>query len=159
MIRLILVVIGLFILWVLFLSEFSKRQKISVCIAALLMCIVGLWVDQSSQTPRENIILVAEIEDCGVSSKYSYRTNFDIEFCLLNSSLTATAKRLAMSFIALNCVDGNCQELQIINKDVSLSLEPETQITLKENLSFDKVGVSLESVVWVVKVNSVKALN
>lgn len=159
MIRLILVAIGVFIIWVLFLSGFNKRQKISICIAALLICIAGLWFDQSSQTPRENVMSISELEDCGVNSKYSYRTNFDIEFCLRNSSLTATAKRLGMSFIALNCVAGNCEELQVVNKDVSLSLEPETQITMKENLSFDKVDTTSETVVWVVKVNSIKALN
>ena len=159
MIRLILLALGLFLLWVLFLSGFNKRQKISISVIALFISIACLWFDQASQTPRENLMSVEELEDCGVSSNHSYRTNFDIEFCLRNTSLTATAKRLAISFIALDCIDGNCEELQVVTKDISLSLEPESQLRLKENLSFDKVDISSETVVWVVKVNSIKALN
>lgn len=159
MIRLILVAIGIFIVWVLFLSGFSKRQKIIICLAALLICVAGMWFEQSSQTPKEGVISLSEIVDCGVTSKHSYRTNYDIEFCLRNNSLSATAKRVAISFAALNCEAGNCEEIQVINKDVALSLEPEQQITRTENLNFDKVEESLESVVWIAKVVSVKALD
>ncbi|MBX2849051.1 MAG: hypothetical protein KTR16_12070 [Acidiferrobacterales bacterium] len=159
MIRLILIAIGIFIIWVLFLSKFNKKKKIAVCVAALAICIAGLWFDQSSRTPKENIISKSELVDCGVSAKHSYRTNFDIEFCLRNLSTSATARRVAMSFVALDCIDGSCEELQVMTKEVPLSLAPETEITLEENISFDKVDASSETVVWVAKVMSVKALD
>ncbi len=159
MIRLILVAIGGFIVWVLFLSEFSKRQKIIICLAALLFCIVGTWFEQSSQTPKEGVISTSELVDCGVTSKHSYRTNYDVAFCLRNTSLTATAKRVAMSFSVLKCEAGNCEEIQVINKDVALSLEPDEQVILVENLNFDEVEPSLDSIVWIAKAVSVKALD
>ena len=159
MIRLILLAVGAFIVWVLFLSEFTKQQKITICIAALLICTAAMWFEQSSQTPKDGVMSVSELADCGVRSKHTYRTNFDIQFCLRNNSSGATAKRIAMSFVAMSCESGNCQEIQVINKDLGLSLEPQEQVTLTENLNFDKVEPALDSVVWIAKVVAVKALD
>jgi len=158
MIRLILVAIGILIIWVLFLSKFNKQKKIIICITSLLVCIVAVWFDQYSQTPKEGVMRVNELEDCGVSSNHSYRTNYDIEFCLRNLSLISTAKRVSISFTALNCAAGDCQEVQVIRKDVSLSLEPESQVTLQENLNFDQVERPANNVVWLARVDSVKAV-
>lgn len=158
MIRLILVAIGIFIVWVLFLSQFTRQQKIIICTVSLLVCVAGLWFDQSSHTPKEGLISVNEMENCGVNAKHSYRTNFDIELCLRNLSENATAKRVSISYTALNCVAGNCEELQVVNRDIALSLAPQLQLILSDNLNFDHVDPSLETVVWVAKVNSIKAL-
>ena len=75
-----------------------------------------------------------------------------------NLSLTSTAKRVTISFTALDCAAGDCEEVQVIRKDVSLSLEPESQVTLQENLNFDQVKRPADNVVWLARVDSVKAV-
>jgi len=69
MIRLIIIAIGLFILWVLFLSSFEKRRKIIIAIAAVVVLIAGLILDGWGKKPRSNIVNIDQIEVCGVTAK------------------------------------------------------------------------------------------
>ena len=158
MIRLVLLALAVFLSWVLFVSEFNKRQKITICVIAVMVTIFALWFEQSGQTPKDDLIAVSEIVDCGVRAEHSYRTNFDIEFCITNIAAQATAIRISIDFSALDCESGDCVEFQTVNKVVRVTLAPGESTTLTESLDFDQVDESVENIVWSTKIISVKAL-
>jgi len=161
MIRLLIIAIGVFLLWVLFVSGFKKRTKIIISVCVLIFSGVGIWFEQADKGLRDNLIMIHEIVDCGVSAEHSYRTNYDVEFCLQNDSLKAMAKHINIDFIALSCLNGECLEIQNINEDVILSLAAQTSITLTKSLEFDKVPQEFENeatIVWSISVRSVKAI-
>jgi len=161
MIRLLIIAIGILLLWVLFVSNFKKSIKIILTICVLVIFGVGIWVEQADKVLKSNIIDATEIIDCGVSAKHSYRTNYDVDFCLRNDSLIGVAKQINLDFIALRCVNGECSEIQKVNQDVLLSLEAKSSDWLTENVDFDKVSQVPENgatLLWSIDVQSVKAI-
>ena len=114
MIRLIILALGVFLIWMLFYSGFSKQRRIIVSVVAMVVGILGLWLEQRGETPRSGRMPVSELVSCGVSGKHSYRTNFDIEFCLENKSERATVKRVGLRFVAKQCIRGECSDVQEI---------------------------------------------
>ena len=158
MIRLVLLILAVFLSWVLFVSDYDKRKKIIVSVVTLVISILGLWFEQSRQAPKDDLIAIHQINDCGVSGEYSYRTNYNIEFCLANESDRATATRISINFSALNCLAGDCQEIQSVNKEVRLKLEPQQSINLKENLDFDQITDSRGNIIWTTEIIAVEAI-
>jgi len=116
------------------------------------------WFEQSGQVPKDNLLTAQDIVDCGVQGEHSYRSNYDIEFCLTNTSDHATATRINIDFMALNCEQGDCSEVQTVNREVRLSLVPGESKTAVENLDFNLLGEVTENLVWSIRVVSVKAL-
>jgi len=122
-----------------------------------LIAITALWLEQKGQMLKSNLIQVSQIADCGVSGTHSYRTNFDIQFCLQNNSPNAILKRIGVDFSALRCVKGNCEGLQTVNKELPVNLAPGARQTFVENFSFSNVEPSAENVVWTATLVSVLA--
>lgn len=148
MIRLLILALGVFLIWVLFFSGFTKQRKITISIIAVLIAIGGLWFEQRGQNLKSSLIAADQIADCGASATHTYRTNFDVRFCLQNNASKGTAKRVAMRFIALNCQQGDCQEIESVDKDIRVQIAPGEQATLVENLSFARVDPNAEGNVW-----------
>ncbi|NND80990.1 MAG: hypothetical protein HKN50_01045 [Gammaproteobacteria bacterium] len=158
MIRLIIPVLGLILIWLLFFSGFSKQRRILISLTLVLLTGAGLWWEQAGKTPRADLMPLSQLQACGASGQHSYRTNFDIEFCLLNASENFIVKRVSLDFIALQCDAGRCAELQRISRDVAIELLPFAQTTLVENLRFEAVSPSSNEVVWNVEPTAVKAV-
>lgn len=158
MIRLIILALGTFLIWMLFFSGFSKQRRIVVSVLAIVVSAAGLWLEQRGETPRGGRMLTTELVSCGVSGKHSYRTNFDIEFCLENQSARATVKRVGLKFVAKQCIRGECREVQSISKELSLDLAPAERSTQTENINFSMIDPLDKSVVWSVQTDSVKAV-
>jgi len=159
MIRLIIIAIGLFILWVLFLSSFEKRRKIIIAIAAVVVLIAGLILDGWGEKPRSNIVNIDQIEVCGVTAKHSYRSSFDLDICLQNNANQGTVKRIALVVSAADCpANGLCTELQNVTRDFPIELDSGSKITVEQNLSFDQVKRDSQTVQWSVEPVSVKAV-
>lgn len=158
MIRIILALIAVFIIWVLFFSKFTKERKIVIVALVVVVSFLGVWYESSVGKPRLNIVEPSQIINCGVSAEHSYRTNFDINLCVQNTSEFAKVKRLELSIIAQQCTTlSECIELQRVVRDLSVELTPNSSIMLKQNLSFNNVAPDLEGVKWSFIVNAVKA--
>lgn len=157
MIRLIIFAIGLFLLWLLFASGFSKRNKIIFTVVALTLAIVGAIVEGFGETPRFGMIQNEQIVVCGVQAEYSYRSNYNITFCLKNTASTATTQRVTLRFAARDCTDEPCRELDAVEKQLGLVIAPGEQLQRVENLAFDKLNPQAADISWQVVVLKVKA--
>jgi hypothetical protein len=157
MIRVIILVIFLFLVWVLYASGFEKPRKIRICIIALVLCAIGFWFDGYYKRELNNLLDVSQVRVCGVVAEFSYRTNYDLEICLQNDASDATVSRLNMAVIASNCGPQNCVEVQRVEKDVLVSIAPLSRTTLEQNLSFDRVNPDQGSIQWSVEVIGIKA--
>ena len=159
MIRLIILALGVFLIWVLFASSFDKPRKILISVVVALFALAGLWWESASDVPRDGRVVREQIELCGIETKHTYRTNFDIHFCLRNNSETATVKRVAAKFIAQRCQPAtSCTQIQSINKAIMLTIQPLAEVSYTENLSFDLVEIGDTSVSWTIEIEEVKAV-
>lgn len=158
MIRLIILVLGIFLIWLLFYSNFSKQRRVVISLLAVTACVLGLWLEQRGESPRAGRMAVSELVQCGVTGTHSYRTNFDIKFCLQNNSPAATVKRVALDFTALKCSQGDCREVQVVSRELACDLSPAARISLTENINFKLVDPLDKTIVWKVQPTSVKAI-
>lgn len=157
MIRLIILALGVFVIWVLFVSEFDRRRKVLITIAAVFVAALGLWFGQASQAPRTGIVSTADIVTCGVNVSHSYRSNFDIDFCLENRSADGTVKRLGLEFQASSCIQPECEKVQSVTKEIPVDIAPGTRLQRVENLRFDAVDPQAD-VIWSVQPVLIKAV-
>ena len=95
---------------------------------------------------------------CALSAKHSYRSNYDITFCLKNNSQIATVKRLTVKIIAQDCQRGECNVLESVSKDFPITIGAGEQIQHVENSQFDALDPSLKDVEWAIEVSEIKAL-
>ncbi len=157
MIRVIIVLIFLFLVWVLYASGFEKPRKIRICIIAIVLCSIGFWFDGYYKRELNNLIDVSQVQVCGVTSEFSYRTNYNLKICLQNEATDATVSRLKMVVIASNCAEQLCVEVQRVERDVLINIAPISRTTLEQNLSFDRVNPDQNSIQWSVEVLDIKA--
>ena len=158
MIRLIIAVIGLFIIWVLFFSILPKERKILLVALSLILSVFGIWYESDAGKPQAGFVKAAQIVSCGVSAEHSYRSNFDISLCLENTAEQGHVKRIELAIIAAPCNGLNqCSELQRVVRGLQVDLLPASSTTLSQNLSFDKIGNEQANVKWAFEVLSVKA--
>lgn len=161
MIRLIIALLGLFLIWVLFFSKQSKERKIAITAITVLLSVSGLWYESSSGKPSNKLVSPNQINICGVRAEHSYRSNFDVFLCLENTADTGHVKRASFSIIASQCNDStttnNCTEIQRVKRDIAVEIAPKSSQQVKQNQSFAKVAPDAENVHWSIEVNSVKA--
>jgi hypothetical protein len=157
MIRIIILVVGVFLLWLLFFSSFAKKKKIIIGSFAVALLAVGLWYESRGNTPKAGLIKVSEVISCGTSAEFSYRSNYNVTVCLQNNSVSATVKRLELRVSVLSCVDSECREIDFAEKGVSLQIEPNQRVTKTLNLPFANLEPSMPSLNWVVETKSVRA--
>ena len=157
MIRIIILVIGVFVLWVLFFSPFSKQQKIVIGACAACILAIGLWYESHGKTPKSGLIGVSEIVSCGASGGFSYRSNYNVDICLQNNSAVATVQRIGLRVAVLSCENSNCSEMDAVNKEISLQIGPKQRVQTIQNLSFDKLDPETPNLSWIVETTSVRA--
>ena len=158
MIRLIIVLVFLFLIWLLFVSEFSKNRKIAISVFALLLCGFSIWYDDYSKKAVEGLVDISNLQVCGVSGEHSYRTNFDINLCLQNTAGRGVVKRVRVAIMAARCNSADmCVVVDRVERARSLELAPGEQLDLKENLNFPNLDPDTPEIRWTAEVLSVKA--
>lgn len=159
MVRLLIVVIGLFLLWVLFFSSFTKRRKIIITVIAVIMSAIGVWLESNTGMPRSGLLSNADVTSCGVTAVHSYRSNYDLTLCLRNSASDGQVKQLGLLITAQSCsAPNNCMTLESVYRDVRIDIAPNSEVIVKQNLTFDDVDPALSGQVWSAQVESVKAV-
>jgi len=159
MIRVIIVFVGLSMIWVLFFSNFSKQKKAFISVIAAILCITGIWYESNASKPSANLINISQIESCGVQTKNSYRTNYDINLCIRNTAANAKIMRIEFSVIASSCEgQDQCQELQRVRRELAVEIAPSSEAQITQNLNFSLVQ-DASDVVWSFETHKVKALN
>jgi len=159
MIRVLIALLALFLVWVLFLSGFSKQKKIIISVVTVIVCAAALWLDGYGEKPKEGIVSSANIVSCGLEVVHSYRTNFDIDLCLSNTAERGKVQRLHFAIVASSCDErGECSELQRVERDVLFVIESGQSATLKDNLSFNKIDPKNANVAWSTEILQVKAI-
>ncbi len=152
MVRVIILLVFLFLVWVLYGSGFEKPRKIRICVIAVILCAIGIWLDGYDKRNISNLIDLNEVSICGLSAEHSYRSNFDLIACVKNSAAKGTITRLNLRVIATQCVDQQCNELQAVERNILVNIPPNTEVELEQNLSFDKVNPSANNVQWSIDV-------
>ena len=84
---------------------------------------------------------------CGVQGEFSYRTNYNLSLCLRNTAERGVVNRLKVKFIAQNC-QKQCDAIATKTEEITLLLPAGTQIQHIENLSFEQLPPSVESLQW-----------
>jgi len=166
MIRVIILFVFLFIVWVLYASGFEKPRKVRICVIALILCAIGLWFDGYDKREVSNLVNISDVESCGLTAKYSYRTNFDMTICVKNDADKGTLSRLDFAVVASYCEKQACTELQRVVRSVPVKIAPASQTTFEQNLSFDKISASQRDLhnnsgnklLWSIEILDTKAL-
>jgi hypothetical protein len=158
MIRLIILALGLFLFWLNMFSGASKKNKRIFSGITVLLMLVIVFIESAGTTPRSGVISREQIAVCGATSaEHSYRSNYNVSFCLQNNATQGTVKRLDLRFSALSCATKPCQTLSSATKSMSMEIAPGKQLEQTENLSFDQLSSELENLTWQVEVIDVKA--
>ena len=159
MIRLIILVLGLFLFWLNLFSGASKQNKLIFSGIAALLIVVIVLIESAGTTPRSGVISPDQIVACGdTSAERSYRTNYNVSFCLQNNATHGTVKRLELRFSALSCATKPCQTIDSVTKPMSMVIAPGEHLEQIENLAFDQLAAGLEDLIWQVDVLDVKAI-
>ena len=158
MIRLIIIVIAIFLIWVFFFSGFEKRRNILVSVVAVLICAAGMGWESYSKKPRSNLVNATQLVSCGVQAEHSYRSNYDLQICLNNTASEGRIKRIDMTISAQQCDAGNCAVIEQVARSLSVDIAPQASSTLRENLSFKQVDKDTAGLQWSIEVLAVKAI-
>ena len=160
MIRLVIALVGIFLIWVLFFSGLSKERKLAISAIALLLSVSGLWYESTFGKPVNNLVSPSQINSCGTRAEHSYRSNFDVFLCLENTADVGLVKRLSFSVKASRCDDSslsNCTELEQVKRGIAVNIPPNGSQEIKQNLSFSSVAPDAKNIVWSIDIHSVKA--
>jgi len=142
MLRFILLFIGLFLIWVLFFSNYKKAYKISISAISALVVACGLWWEMQRDALSTTLIDNEQIKICDLQITHSYRTNYDVTVCLNNQTKDAVAKRIALRYTALLC-NPDCVVIDETDKERLITLPTLEQRILNDNIRFDNVDSTL----------------
>ncbi|RBP47098.1 hypothetical protein [Arenicella xantha] len=159
MIRVVIVLLVLFLIWVLFLSNLTKKHKIILTVITLILAAAGAWYDGATRSAKVGLISPSELLVCGITAQHTYRSNYDIAICLENTHASATLNRVGYAVTVSQCESGaECKQLMRLERDVLFSLAPETTGEVVQNLDFKGLNSSLEGLSWQAEIISVKAM-
>lgn len=158
MIRLLFIAVALLLLWVVFMSGFSKKHKIWVVVAAMIFSVFAMWLESNWQQPKKDLVQASDVVDCGTTAGHSYRSSFDLIICLRNQADIGHVKRVNFDVIAKRCAQPEaCIEIERVARELSVDLPAQSDLNVKQNLSFNLVDPAASDVVWSVEVKSVRA--
>ena len=159
MIRLFIALIGLFLIWVLFFSRFSKEKKIVIAALAVVISIFAVWYESTAKEPKHNTLPISSIVGCGVTGKHSYRTNYDVNVCITNTAESGVVKRVEFSIVAKDCsLPEKCYEVERVRRHLAVNLLPQSNQTVQQSLAFNKLAPSLENIIWSFEIHSIEAV-
>lgn len=157
MIRVIIILLFLFIIWVLYASGFDKPRKVRISIVAVVLCLFAFWFDGYDKRQISNLVSLDNVKVCGLSADYSYRTNFDFKVCVQNTAEKGTLSRIDFAVIAQDCGAQECTDIQRVERSTPIDVAPQQQISLEQNISFDQVDPDSNAVQWSVLILKTKA--
>ena len=160
MIRLLIPLVAIILIWILFFSSFSKKLRIALSSALLLLTILALWLDTSGRGVTTSRVDASDIEICGVSGNFSYRRNYNLDLCLYNRSKRGVVQRLTLKVDAFACQEGqegDCDKIESVEETISLTIPSGEKITHVENLAFNKLPQDLNTPKFEAKVIKVWA--
>jgi len=157
MVRVIIILLFLFIIWVLYASGFDKPRKIRISVIAVVLCVLAFWFDGYDRRQISNLVSLDNVEVCGLTAEYSYRTNFDFELCLQNTAEKGTLSRIDFALIAQDCSTGECTEIQRVERSTPIDIAPQQKHGLEQNISFDQVDPDSTTVQWSAVILKTKA--
>jgi hypothetical protein len=152
MVRLLIPLVAIILIWLLFFSSFSKRIRIGASIILISLTVLGLWLDTNGRSINTSRVTPAEVESCGVSGSFSYRSNYNLKLCLKNNAASATVHRLSVQVDALACSNGECEVQDSVDEVINLRIEAGEQIEHIENLSFPKLPEVIDEPVFTIQV-------
>lgn len=159
MIRIFIALIGLFLIWVLFFSRFRKETKVVIVALAIGFSVFGVWYENTAKQPKQNILPISSIVNCGLMGKHSYRTNYDVSVCMANMADSGTVKRVEFSIIAKEClVAEKCDEVERVRRHLAVNLLPQSNQTIEQSLAFNRLDPDLANIQWSFEVHSIEAV-
>ncbi len=158
MIRLIIALIGLFLVWLWVASGFGRRVKLVVSLLAILASLALVALEVYNHKPRQGLVGATDVQVCGLTVQHSYRSDYKVDVCFKNNG-KHSVKRLQFGITATRCDDsGNCVELETTQRDIPLTLEPGYEQQLNQTLRFENVIPDSTGTRWSAEVLTVKAV-
>jgi len=159
MIRILIVIVVLFLIWLMFVADFERRKKIVIAVFALAAGGIAVWFEGYGERPKVGIVGLDQVHICGVSSVHSYRSNFNVSVCLQNKAKKGTIQRLTVDVSVEQCKQADqCVLLNTVRRDVAFVLAPDSQQTLEQNLNFRGVDSAMVGLKWSAQLVSVQAV-
>lgn len=157
MIRVLILLVGLLIIGVLFLSKMPRQRKIIVSSLILLCFLVVVAVTGHLQSPKVDKSVLDQVAMCGVSGKFSYRTDYSISLCIKNNS-PKVVDAVLIAVTALDCQNGECKEVQTVQKRMAVKIKPQAQSTFETTISFNELPRGSNNAKWVADIQQVWAV-
>ena len=157
MIRVLLLFLGFAFLWVLFFPGMSKKTRLITIGAIVIAFFVGLFFEKKDDFQSAHLVSAGKVDVCDLEVKHSYRTNYDVHFCLQNRIENITVKRVALTLKANNCQTQPCTDLQTVHKEIPVTLPFDKAVRLRENMQLDKVGNDHDHIQWQLEVTPLVA--
>ena len=149
MIRLVIVVVMLYLIWLLFIAGFTRKKKIVIACITLFAGGILMWFEGADVRLKDGLVKVNQVHNCGVQSVHTYRTNFDVSICLENKASVGKIQRITIEVLAEQCQnDTQCAPLETVQRDVLFVLGPSSTQTLEQNLDFKLVDPALPGLRW-----------
>lgn len=148
MVRLLLPLIAIILVWLLFFSGIKKPVRILLSIGVIGITLLGLWFDNNGRGLREGVLEPEQIIVCGVTGDFSYRDNFNLTLCLQNTAERGTVHRIAVQFIAQQCVASKCSDLTSKTEEITLELVAGAKAQHIENLAFKELSPEMNDIHW-----------
>lgn len=145
MIRLLLPLAAILIVVIALFTPFSKRVKIALCVGLSIALVIVLWLGSNGHGLNTSRVTPADIQVCGISGEYSYRTNYNLSMCLKNTG-NGHVQRLQARFLVETCANGSCQTIDQVEETLNLSIVANSEIQHIENISFTQLKPEQENV-------------
>ena len=145
MIRLVLVLLLLVIVWLLFIANFTRNQRIIGVIVTCMLFVGAVWFDDNRKRPKSNILALDDISSCGIEAASPYRSNYDFSLCFENIAKQGTVRRLSFEVVASDCNSQPCQTVETVLREMPLTIAAGERALVKQNLKFDTVAGLLQN--------------
>lgn len=144
MIRLIIAFFGLVLIWLLWRKDLNKQQKIAAILALLAMFIAGTWWEIGRDKPSDKLVELTSVTVCDVKVTPSYRTNYQVDLCVQNSS-DRPLVRIGYTLMAQLCAANDCQQIEQISREIPVSVGANSRNTIRENVRFEELAQTDQS--------------
>ena len=140
MIRLVLILLCLVIVWLLFIANLSRTQRIVAVILTCVLFVGAVWFDDNRKRPKTNLVLIDDVVNCGIEVSSPYRSNFEFNLCFENQAERGTVRRLSFEILAHDCKTKPCTEIETVLREIPVTIPTGERTLLKQSLKFDAVA-------------------
>jgi hypothetical protein len=124
-----------------------------------LLFIGGTWWEIGRDKPRTDAVALESVSPCGVVVTPSYRTNYQVELCVQNSSGRGLT-RIGYTVVAESCkpeTTNECVEVEQISREIPVSIQANSRKTIRENIRFEEIVEGDESIQFSATIDSLLA--